>query len=114
MKHLKEDRLRLRIKGQQSTILSEDMLTELGSKLSPLMRMREWEVVYRTNVDGVSFHTFYHNVAKYNPTIVLVQDTSKAVFGAFASEQWHSSPHFYGTGESFLFSFKVSPSHTQT
>ncbi len=94
--------------GRKSEILTADMLMQLGSKVSPLMRLREWEVIFGINTDGVSLHTFYNNTRKYNPTIILVKDTHGRVFGGFASEQWHQSKHFYGTGESFLFSFRKS------
>ena len=93
--------------GHKSEILSEDMLMQLGSKISPLLRMRPWEVIFRINTDGVSLRTFYNNAQKYNPTILLIQDTNGTVFGAVVSEQWQPSKHFYGTGEAFLFTFKV-------
>ena len=70
------------------------------------MRLKEWEVIFGINEDGTSIHTFYYNVKKYNPTIILIKDNKGNVFGGFASEQWKQSKHFYGTGESFLFSFK--------
>ncbi len=113
MKHVKESKLKLKA-GHTSDIITEDMLIQLGSKLSPLLRVREWDVVFRTHVDGVSFHTFYKNVASCNPTIIFVQDITNTVFGAFASETWQPCSHFYGTGESFLFSFKVAFYRSQT
>eukprot|EP00826_Nyctotherus_ovalis_P001512 TRINITY_DN10242_c0_g1_i5.p1 TRINITY_DN10242_c0_g1~~TRINITY_DN10242_c0_g1_i5.p1 ORF type:complete len:179 (-),score=22.61 TRINITY_DN10242_c0_g1_i5:217-753(-) len=91
-----------------SEILSKDMLNQLGSKIAPLLLMREWEVVFRISSDGVSFRTFFTKVAKHNPTLLVVQDSRKTVFGAFATEKWKLSERFYGTGEAFLFSFKVS------
>ncbi len=90
-----------------SDILTEEMLAQLGSKISPLLRMRPWDVIYKINSDGVSLRTFYSKVHKYNPTILIVQDHNKNVFGAFVSEQWQPCGRFYGTGESFLFTFKV-------
>lgn len=82
------------------------MLILLGSKVSPLMRIKEWEVVYGISKDGDSLRTFYSNTKKYNPTIILIKDTKGNIFGGFISEKWHCSKRFYGTGESFLFSFK--------
>ncbi len=106
MKYVQDRRLKLK-EGTKSEILTEDMLQQLGDKISPLMRMRCWEIVYKISTDGVSMHTFYNNVQHYNPTILVIQDKNKCVFGAFVSEQWKCSTHFYGTGESFLFTFKV-------
>lgn len=105
LRHLEAYRLKLS-KKRKSEILTEEMLILLGSKVSPLMRMKEWELIFGINKDGVSFRTFYSSVQKYNPTIILIKDTKGNVFGGLASEKWHPSGRFYGTGESFLFTFK--------
>jgi hypothetical protein len=105
LKHLKAYKLKLS-KKRMSEILTEERLILLGSKVSPLMRMKEWDVIFGINKDGISFRTFFSNAQKFNPTIILVKDTRGVVFGGFASERWHPSSHFYGTGESFLFTFK--------
>lgn len=36
--------------------------------------------------------------------MLLVLDSSGHVFGGYASSSWHISSHYFGTGESFLFS----------
>eukprot|EP00826_Nyctotherus_ovalis_P004002 TRINITY_DN1082_c0_g6_i1.p1 TRINITY_DN1082_c0_g6~~TRINITY_DN1082_c0_g6_i1.p1 ORF type:complete len:165 (-),score=30.62 TRINITY_DN1082_c0_g6_i1:293-787(-) len=105
VRHLEAYRLKLS-KKRKSEILTEEMLILLGSKVSPLMRMKEWELIFGINRDGISFRTFYASVQKHNPTIILIKDTKGNVFGGFASEKWHPSSRFYGTGESFLFTFK--------
>ena len=35
-----------------------------------------------------------------------MKDTHGYVFGAFCTETWKKSPTFYGTGETFLFTFR--------
>jgi len=106
LKHLEAYKLKLS-KKRMSEILTEEKLILLGSKVSPLMRMREWDVIFGTSKDGISFRTFFFNTQKFNPTIILVKDTKGIVFGGFASERWHPNNRFYGTGESFLFTFKT-------
>jgi len=96
----------LKLKGH-SEILTKDMLLQLGNKIPPLLLMRQWEIVFRISSDGVSLRTFFNKVANYNPTIIVVQDSKKNVFGALVTEKWRTSPRFYGTGETFLFTFKV-------
>jgi len=105
LKHLETNKLKLSTK-RISEILTQEMLILLGSKMTPLMRIKEWDVIFCTSSDGVSFHTFYFNILKYNPTIILIKDTKGRVFGGLATEKWHASKRFYGTGESFLFTFK--------
>eukprot|EP00826_Nyctotherus_ovalis_P065745 TRINITY_DN9671_c0_g1_i6.p1 TRINITY_DN9671_c0_g1~~TRINITY_DN9671_c0_g1_i6.p1 ORF type:complete len:164 (-),score=29.58 TRINITY_DN9671_c0_g1_i6:448-939(-) len=100
---------RLRLKDK-SEILTNEMLTQLSSRISPLLLMRPWEVRFRVNTDGVSMRTFFAKLEKYNPSIILVQSVNNCVFGALVSEMWHPTTRFYGTGEAFLFSFKVCSS----
>lgn len=38
-------------------------------------------------------------------SLVLVYTIDRRVFGGFAGAQWHRSPSWYGTGESFVWSF---------
>ena len=43
----------------------------------------------------------------FDPNILLVEDQSGFKFGAFASKKWALGPEsFYGTGETFLFTFR--------
>jgi hypothetical protein len=106
---LKKKRITHRLKlKDKSEILTNEMLRQLSNRISPLLLMRPWEVRFRINSDGVSMRTFFTKLEKYNPTIFLVQDANNCVFGALVSEIWHSSTRFYGTGEAFLFTFKVS------
>lgn len=91
----------------KSEILTKDMLSQIGSKISPLLLMRPWELRFRINSDGVSLRTFFNKLEKYNPTMLLIQDSDDCIFGALVTEKWHPSKRFYGTGEAFLFTFKV-------
>lgn len=75
------------------------------------MQYQSWDLVYNINKDGISYVTFYYKTEKYNPTLVIIEDTNGNVFGIYATERWHKSPEFYGTGESFLFTFKVNILH---
>lgn len=39
---------------------------------------------------------------------MVIQDTKGYIFGAFVTEEWHSTGNFYGDGYSFVFSFRDS------
>lgn len=43
------------------------------------------------------------NAREKSPTVLVVRDQGKYVFGAFCSEPWKLSPRYYGTGETFVF-----------
>ncbi|KAL3313319.1 hypothetical protein Ciccas_008081 [Cichlidogyrus casuarinus] len=69
--------------------------------------------VYKSERDGYSLATIYRKAQDIqNAMCLLLKDTSGASFGAIMSEQMHCSHHFYGTGESCVFTwhpcFKVS------
>lgn len=68
---------------------------------------KNWDLVFNPSHDGVSFGTFYLKAQNYNPTFMLIRDTKQNVFGVFASQIWRDGNEFYGTGETFVFSFKV-------
>jgi hypothetical protein len=68
--------------------------------------MREWKLLYSINKDGVSMQTFYANTKNRDNTVIIIRDEFDCIFGAFCSEKWHVSSGYYGTGESFVFTFK--------
>ena len=72
-----------------------------------IYKFQTWKLVFDTGHDGVSYGTLYYKVKDYNPTLVLVQDSNENVFGIYASQVWKENKEFFGTGETFLFSFKV-------
>ena len=65
-----------------------------------------WSLIYSTAKHGFSLKTMYREMAKVDtPILMVIQDTSGAVFGALTSHPLRTSDLFYGTGESFLFTF---------
>ncbi len=45
--------------------------------------------------------------AKSGPSILVIRDGGRHVFGSFCSEGWKVSSRYYGTGESFVFQIQV-------
>jgi len=74
--------------------------------------MSNWELLYSLNRDGVSIGTFYEKAKYCRTTLLVVQDSQGYVFGGFCNEAWHPSSKFYGTGETFLFTFKKTDKPT--
>ncbi|KAF4322780.1 hypothetical protein BBO99_00001395 [Phytophthora kernoviae] len=56
-------------------------------------------------INGSSLETLLILAKKQTPTLLVVKDSEGNVFGGFASDEWHHAFHYYGTGESFLFTF---------
>ena len=94
------------------------------------LRSGRWEKLYDLQRDGADICTFYSKVNngrccfttsaargysdsddasnkhKADPQVIVVKDTRGRVFGGLlASEHWHPSSRYFGSGESFVFSF---------
>jgi hypothetical protein len=89
-----------------SEILSERQLKELHTHLPYYHKYKNLRLIYTMSKDGCSMKTFYYKSEGIKNSILLVKDDNQNVFGAFISEEFRSNPQgFYGTGETFLFSF---------
>ncbi|XP_042742578.1 TLD domain-containing protein 2 isoform X2 [Lagopus leucura] len=65
-----------------------------------------WSLLYCTARDGFSLRTLYRCTGQLSsPALLLIRDTEAQAFGAFSTSPIHVSSGFYGTGETFLFSF---------
>ncbi|XP_015793309.1 oxidation resistance protein 1 [Tetranychus urticae] len=90
----------------ESDILTEDRRRELARHLPARTEGYSWALIYSTSKHGFSLKTIYRNMVNYeNPVLLVIQDTDGSVFGALTSTSLRTSDHFYGTGETFLFSF---------
>jgi len=70
------------------------------------MRLNDWYLLYAPLKHGISYELYLRKTESVGPHIIVVRDLDKVVFGAFVTESWKKTNLFYGSGESFLFSFK--------
>uniref|UniRef100_F7FWY9 TLDc domain-containing protein n=1 Tax=Ornithorhynchus anatinus TaxID=9258 RepID=F7FWY9_ORNAN len=82
----------------------------LGPQLDPHLPPRVtgclWTLLFCTARDGFSLRTLYRMMEGLSVAVLLVvRDTGGQIFGAFSSTAIRVSSCFYGTGETFLFSF---------
>ena len=89
-----------------SVILNDKKTSEIVKALPDIYSHRNWNLAYSTEKHGTSIFTFFRETENKGPSILLVMDSKKNVFGAFVSVSWKISRHFYGSGEIFLFSFQ--------
>ncbi|XP_076362053.1 oxidation resistance protein 1-like isoform X2 [Tachypleus tridentatus] len=91
---------------EESDILTEKHCKELAQHLPPRAEGYPWTLIYSSSKHGFSLKTLYREMLKFEtPVILVIADTEGTVFGAMTSCSLKISEHFYGTGESFLFSF---------
>lgn len=69
---------------------------------------------YATVIHGTSFEVLFRLLGNLKvPNLLVLRDYDKNVFGAFFSEGWKRKELFYGTGETFLFTFKTTQELTR-
>ena len=89
--------------SQPSALMEEHHIRALLAEVPLRYRQSSWKLAYSTMRDGISMHTMLRNARGKSPTILVVRDMGKALFGAFCSEAWRLSTRYYGTGETFVF-----------
>ncbi|XP_065501953.1 TLD domain-containing protein 2 [Caloenas nicobarica] len=89
-----------------SCILRDSEIQELGAHLPPRLTQQPWHLLYCTARDGFSLRSLYRCGGQTgSPALLLIRDTEAQAFGAFSATTFRCSNGFYGTGETFLFSF---------
>ncbi|NWQ82563.1 TLDC2 protein, partial [Columbina picui] len=79
---------------------------QLGPHLPPRLTQQPWHLLFCTGRDGFSLRSLYRCGGRAgSPALLLIRDTEAQAFGAFSATTLHCSNGFYGTGETFLFSF---------
>jgi len=105
----------------KSEILSTDDLMTIWHMIPVRFTMISPKLVYSTNEHGTSLGSFYNLAGQYEPTILVIKTTTQQVFGAFCSTSWRERNSqndnglrqtYFGTGETFLFSFAGGVNHT--
>jgi len=90
----------------ESAILSEHHISEISQNLPGRTVGYPWSLIYSTDKHGFSLKTVYRAMQGLeSPILLVVKDTHDNVFGALTSCELRMSESFYGTGETFLYSF---------
>lgn len=101
-----------------SDILSHEQITTLWNWLPSRITILSPQLVYSSNEHGCCLTAFFMKVDSWEPTILIVKTNNNEIFGAYCSSDWadrHKQDNkgnrqlYFGTGESFLFSFSPKP-----
>ncbi|XP_031229592.1 TLD domain-containing protein 2 isoform X1 [Mastomys coucha] len=91
---------------EASQVLGAPEIKQLSLHLPPRVTGHPWNLVFCTSRDGFSLRTLYRQMEGHSgPVLLLLRDQDGQMFGAFSSSALRLSKGFYGTGETFLFSF---------
>ncbi|KAG8444265.1 hypothetical protein GDO86_009449 [Hymenochirus boettgeri] len=91
---------------QKSKLLDGMLVEKLVHRLPARVQGYPWNLVYSTQDHGTSLKTLYRNLSSIDsPVLLVVKDMDNQVFGAYATHPFRLSDHYYGTGETFLYTF---------
>ncbi|KAM4581303.1 oxidation resistance protein 1a isoform 3-T4 [Odontesthes bonariensis] len=91
---------------EPSDLLEADQIEKLARNLPPRTIGYPWTLAFGTSKHGMSIKTLYRTMqGQDTPVLMVIKDSDGQVFGALASEPFKVSDGFYGTGETFLFTF---------
>lgn len=89
-----------------SALLEDTHIEKLSTRLPARVQGYPWRLVYSTVVHGTSLKTLYRNLMELDcPVLMVIKDMDNQIFGAFSTHPFRLSEHYYGTGETFLYSF---------
>ncbi|KAJ8353796.1 hypothetical protein SKAU_G00213630 [Synaphobranchus kaupii] len=92
--------------SEPSDLLQADQIEKLAKNLPPRTIGYPWTLAFGTSKHGMSIKTLYRAMqGQDTPVLMVIKDSDGEIFGALASEPFKVSDCFYGTGETFLFSF---------
>ena len=94
-------------------LLSRALAEEIRLLVPARLQLVEtWSLIYSLEQNGTSLSTLYAQNDAYRGRrggfVLVVRDGSGSVFGAYLSDALHPSPHYYGTGECFLWKASVA------
>lgn len=93
----------------QSSLLSPQQVTELNRQLPARCLEHPWTLAFSTALDGFSLGSLYRAAAleKEGPCLLVLREIgSMTSLGALLSHSPRVSKKFFGTGESWLFTYK--------
>ncbi|XP_034029701.1 oxidation resistance protein 1a isoform X2 [Thalassophryne amazonica] len=92
---------------EPSDLLEAEQIEKLARNLPPRTIGYPWTLAFGTSKHGMSIKSLYRAMqGQDTPVLLVIKDSDGEVFGALASEPFKVSEGFYGTGETFLFTFQ--------
>lgn len=89
-----------------SDLLQDTHIEKLSCRLPARVQGYLWRLAYSTEKHGTSLKTLYRILLDVDsPVLLVIKDMDQQIFGAFSTHPFRVSEHFYGTGETFLYSF---------
>jgi len=91
----------------QSDIVDYGQLCQIVTCVPDFYQMMDWKLAYSNRKHGTSFNNLMRRCAEANPFVIIVKDLSGNIFGAYGSDKPQYTGSYYGSGETFVYTFKV-------
>uniref|UniRef100_A0A8C4SW85 TLDc domain-containing protein n=1 Tax=Erpetoichthys calabaricus TaxID=27687 RepID=A0A8C4SW85_ERPCA len=92
--------------SEPSNLLLPEQIEILAKHLPPRTVGYLWTLTFSASKHGMSIKTLYRAMADQNsPVLMVIKNSNGEIFGAVASEPFKVQTSYYGTGETFLFTF---------
>jgi hypothetical protein len=92
---------------KRGSILTKIEIDSIHESLPLRFRNIPWHLLYSTREHGISLQTLYVNCFEQGPCLVVIKTEDFETIGAFSPESFLINQRkYYGSGESFIFSFK--------
>ncbi|KAI5094440.1 nuclear receptor coactivator 7-like isoform X2 [Silurus meridionalis] len=89
-----------------SALFEDTHIEKLAARLPARVQGYPWRLAYSTVVHGTSLKTLYRNLGELDcPVLMVIKDMNDQIFGVFSTHPFRVSEHYYGTGETFLYTF---------
>ncbi|KAM9004517.1 nuclear receptor coactivator 7 isoform 2-T2 [Sarcophilus harrisii] len=101
-----DDEESLPVLKHHSALLENMHIEQLARRLPARVQGYPWRLAYSTIEHGTSLKTLYRKSASLDsPVLLVIKDMDNQIFGAYATHPFKFSDHYYGTGETFLYTF---------
>ena len=88
-----------------SIIFTQAHAKAIQPHLPEILRMKKYSLVYSMYNHGSDLTTFYNASKGKLDTLLIIQTLEGSVFGGYSNAEWRPQANYFGSGESFLFSF---------
>jgi hypothetical protein len=91
---------------EDSKLISLEEACCIAAALPGRKSLCNWKRLYSSEADGFSLQTMYRASASAHYSVLLIEDFSGYVFGAYCTEALKVHPRYQGNGECFVFQLR--------
>jgi hypothetical protein len=93
------------IGSQIGSVLTADEVSHIHEVLPSRHQHRKWKLLYSSREHGRSLSTLFSRVEDQGASVLVLKTCAGNIMGAYLSESIRPFNRFYGTGETFVYSF---------